>query len=158
MMVAAAALVVAAIFYFSGSRAEPGSGIPGDTTCKQLVAQPGSREALAWLGESKRGDVRTLGEQDSDQSVKIVREFYSAGAVNVVAVKIDHEAGLGETTNVVCVALPAAGSARQKLFAMEADYASRGGFDGVADDGQTYLFFAQFKLTLWQAVRSIFHR
>jgi hypothetical protein len=73
-------------------------------------------------------------------------------------VKIDRVAGVGETVNVVCVELPAAGARRAALFQIEANMAKGAGFDPVSDDGQTYLFLANFKLSVWQIVRSLFKR
>lgn len=67
-------------------------------------------------------------------------------------------AGVGETVNVVCVELPVEGDGRSKLFKFEADLATSAGFAPVADDGQTYLFLAHFKLSPWQIVRSLFKR
>jgi hypothetical protein len=155
---ALAAAASVAAWHFLPSRPEPGSGLPGDRTCKNFLARENQREALGWLQESRPGDIRTLGEQTSEDSLKIVQQLYSAGAVSVHAVKIDRVAGVGETVNVVCVELPAAGDGRPRLFKFEAGMANSAGFDPVSDDGQTYLFLANFKLSPWQIVRSVFKR
>ncbi len=155
---ALAAVALAAVLLFLPSRAEPGSGLPGDRTCKNFVAQENHREALGWLRESRPGDIRTLGEQTPEDSRKIVQQLYDSGAIQVHAVKIDRVAGVGETVNVVCVELPAAGAGRAALFQIEANMAKGAGFDPVSDDGQTYLFLANFKLSVWQIVRSLFKR
>ena len=148
---------VAVLDYFVPSHAEPGTGLSADQTCRKLLAEGENREALSWLQESKPGNIRTIGEQSPEESLRIVQVLYNAGAVKVHALKIDREAGFGETTNIVCVELPVASSARQKLFKIEAKTASSGGFDPVSDDGQTYLFLFKFKLSFWQAIRSLFN-
>ena len=158
LIVLAIACAVIAFTHFIPSHAEPGTGMRADETCKKLLAEKENREALSWLQGSRPGDIRTIGEQSPEDSRRIVQRLYSSGAVRVQAVKIDRQAGFGETTNVVCVELPTVSGERQKLFEIEAETASRGGFDPVSDDGQTYLFLFKFKLGLWQILRSLFNR
>jgi hypothetical protein len=158
VMVLVISCCVVVFTYFVPSRAEPGTGLRADATCRKLLAEGGNREALGWLQESKLGNIRTIGEQDPEESLRIVQSLYNSGAVTVRAVKIDREAGYGETTNIICVELPVASSARQKLFKIEAKTASNGGFDPVSDDGQTYLFLFKFKLSFSQIIRFLFNR
>jgi hypothetical protein len=158
VIVVAIACAVAVLAYFIPSHAEPGTGLHADKTCRKLFAEGENREALSWLQESKPGNIRTIGEQSPEDSLRIVQSLYNSGAVKVHALKIDREADFGETTNVVCVELPGVSSARQKLFKIEAKIASSGGFDPVSDDGQTYLFLYKFKLSFWPAVRSFFNQ
>lgn len=61
-----------------------------------------------------------MGEQSPEDSLSIVQRLYNFGAVRVQAVKIDREPSFGETTNIVCLELPAASSARQKPFKTKA--------------------------------------
>lgn len=158
VVVLAISCAIAVLAYLVPSYPEPGSGRHADETCRKLLAKGDNREALSWLQESKPGNIRTIGEQSPEDSLRIVQSLYNSGAVKVHALKIDREAGYGETTNIVCVELPVAGSERQKLFKIEAKTASSGGFDPVSDDGQTYLFLFKFKLSFWQTVRSLFNR
>lgn len=107
---------------------------------------------------SVAGKIRTIGEQSPEDSLSIVQRLYNSGVVRVHAVKIDREPSFGERTNIVCVELPAASSARQKLFKIEAETALGGGFDPVLDDGQTYLSLFKFELSFWRIIRPLFNR
>ncbi len=138
------------------SHRDPGTGTSADRECRKLIADHGNREALGWLQESKPKNIRTLGEQSPSESLRIAQDLYDAGAVKVLAVKIDSEPGVGETTNIVCVEMPVGLDSRQRLFKIEVQQASDAGFDPVSDDGQTYLFLYKFKLSLWQIVRMFF--
>jgi hypothetical protein len=148
----------AVLAFLLPSGAEPGTGLRADETCRKLLAESDNREALSWLQESKPGNIRTLGEQSPEESLRIVQGLYESGAVKANALEIERDPGFGETSNIVCVELPAASAARNKLFAIEAKTASSGGFDPVSDDGQAYLFLYKFKLSFWQAVRLFFNR
>jgi hypothetical protein len=148
-------LLVVAIFYFVIPHAERGDGLRADKLCRTLLTERENREALSWLEQSKPGDVRTIGEQSPEDSLKIVKDLYSAGALKTQVVEIDRVAGYGETTNIVCVELPEAASARKALFKIESKTASSQGFDPVPDEGQTYLFLYKFKLSIWQVLRRL---
>jgi hypothetical protein len=149
--------VVVAAFYFAMPHAERGEGLRGDKLCRTLLAEKENREALSWLEQSKPGDIRTIGEQSPEDSLKIVKGLYSAGAVMTHVVGIERVTGYGESTNIVCVELPGAASTRKALFKIESKTASSEGFDPVPDEGQTYLFLYKFKLTFWQVLRSLVH-
>lgn len=71
----AVAATLAAALHFLPSRPEPGSGLPGDRTCKNFLKQENQREALGWLREWRPGDVRTIGEQTPEDSLKIVQQL-----------------------------------------------------------------------------------
>jgi hypothetical protein len=150
-------LVVVAAYYSVLRHAARGEGLHADKLCKTLLAEKENREALSWLEQSKPGDIRTIGEQSPEDSLKIVKGLYSAGAVKTQVIEIERVAGYGETTNIVCVELPAAVSARRALFKIESKTASSQGFDPVPDEGQTYLFLYKFKLSIWQALRTLLH-
>lgn len=151
-------LAVIAVFYSVMPHAERGEGLRADKQCRTLLAEKENREALSWLEQSKPGDIRTIGEQSPEESLKIVKGLYSAGAVKTQVIEIERVAGYGETTNIVCVELPAEASARKALFKIESRTASSQGFDPVPDEGQTYLFLYKFKLSFWQALRASLHR
>jgi hypothetical protein len=139
----------AGLFYLAfthQSPAEPGSGMSADRLCRRLLQEKSHTEALAWMQQSKRGDIRMVGEQNSSDSLKIVQRLYDAGAVQVHAVDLDRVAGVGETTNTLCVELPNDAGKRQKLFKIEKRVAGAGGFDPVSDDGQAYMFLNGFKM------------
>jgi hypothetical protein len=149
--------VVVAAFYFVMPHAERGEGLRADKLCRILLAEKENREALSWLEQSKPGDIRAIGEQSPEDSLKIVKGLYAAGAVKTHVIGIERVTGYGETTNIVCVELPTAASARKTFFKIESKTASNEGFDPVPDEGQTYLFLYKFKLTFWQVLRSLVH-
>ena len=139
------------------SRPKPGAGRSADTFCRKLLAEKENSEALTWLKQSRAGDIRTLGEQNPSDSLKMVEEIYNSGAIKANIIDIERVAGYGETSNVVCVEMPAAPEQRRKLFQIESRMATSAGFDPVADDGQTYLFLSNFKLSFGQMLRAPFH-
>jgi hypothetical protein len=143
--------------YFMSPHSHPGDGIRADTTCRKLLAEKENREALSWLEQSKPGNIRTIGEQNPEESLKIVKNLYAAGAVKAHVVGIERDPQYGETTNIVCVELPVDHASRKQLFHIEAKVASNEGFDPVLDEGQTYLFLYKFKLSLGQYIRSLLH-
>lgn len=144
-------------FYLTRPRPQPGTGLSADQQCRALLAEKENHEALSWIEQSKSGDVRTIGEQSPQQSLAIVKDLYSSGAVKAHVIGIQRVTGYGETTNIVCVELPTTGaSTRKKLFKIESDVATSEGFDPVPDEGQTYLFLYKFKLSFWQFVRQFF--
>lgn len=137
---------------------ESGSGLRQDPFCANLLQTKDHVEALDWLQQSKAGDIRTLGEQDPDASLAIVKQLYYAGATRVHAVEIERAPGVGQTSNTLIVELPPDPLKRSDLFAFEARLARGQGFDPVPDEGQRYMFLYGFKLSFWQAVRMIFGR
>ena len=143
--------------YLMHSRAQPGEGLGADQLCRKLLSEKENREALAWVKESRSGDIRTLGEQSPEESFAIIKNLYDSGAVKAQVVQIERVSGYGETSNIVCVELPAAPRSRQGLFKVEAKIASSGGFDPVPDEGQNYLFLYKFKLSGWHALRTFLH-
>src|SRR5580704_16744171 len=68
---------------------EPGSGAHQDPFCCNLLASKTHREALAWVKESKDHDIRTIGEQSPEASLKIVERLYQEGAEQVWAVDLE---------------------------------------------------------------------
>ena len=130
-------------------RADPstraGSGERQDPFCRKLLDTTTHREALAWVRESKPGDIRTIGEQSPPASVKIVERLYKQGAERVWVVDIEIYPNEGQSTNNLVIELPTDPTLRRKLFLLEARTAASGGFDPVSDDGQHYMFFYKFK-------------
>lgn len=125
---------------------EPGSGRKQDPFCRNLLQTKTHREALEWVSESRDHDIRTIGEQDPAESLKIVKRLYADGARQVSAVDLELYPGEGQSTNVLIVELPNDAESRKKLFNLEARVAASEGFDPVSDDGQHYMFLYKFKL------------
>jgi len=125
---------------------EPGSGTSADKLCRKLLQEKNHTEALTWSQQSKSNDIRTIGERRPSSSLKIVKRLYDAGAIQVEVVDIERVVGVGETTSTLCVELPHDAEKRKKLLKIEARVAAAGGFDGVYDDGQDYMFLNGFKM------------
>jgi hypothetical protein len=125
---------------------EPGSGAHQDPFCRKLLDSKTHREALAWVKESKDHDIRTIGEQSPEESMKAVERLYHEGAERVWAVDVENYPNEGQSTNNLVIELPTDPKFRKKLFRLEARVAAGGGFDPVSDDGQHYMFLYKFKL------------
>jgi|HubBroStandDraft_6_1064221.scaffolds.fasta_scaffold112877_2 hypothetical protein len=125
---------------------ESGSGAHQDPFCRKLLDSKTHREALAWVKESKDHDIRTIGEQSPEESMKAVERLYHEGAERVWAVDVENYPNEGQSTNNLVIELPTDPKFRKKLFRLEAHVAASGGFDPVSDDGQHYMFFYKFKL------------
>ncbi len=124
---------------------QPGSGLTADRLCRKLLREKPHVEALVWVQQSKPDDIRTVGDQSPLDSLKIVKNLYDAGAIEVRAIDLERVVGFGETTNTLCVHLPRDAENRKRLFKIEAQVAAAGGFDGVSDDGQDYMFLHGFE-------------
>lgn len=135
---------------------ESGAGLRQDPFCANLLQTKNHLEALDWLQQSKEGDIRTLGEQDPDASLAIVKQLYAAGATRVNAVGIERVPAAGQTSNTLIVEVPSQPQKRTELFAIEGRMARGQGFDPVPDEGQRYMFLHGFKLSFWQSVRTMF--
>ncbi len=97
-------------------------------------------EALSWLQGGPAGSFRNLGEMETnEESVAYVKRLYDAGAVEVIAVKID-EYDQDQNTGHLIVRLPETRYAREQVFALEREQAEAHGFDGSPDQGQTYIY------------------
>ena len=125
---------------------QPGSGGDQDPFCRKLLDTKTHREALEWVNESKDRDIRTIGEQSPDESLKIVERLYQEGAERVWAIDPQIYPNEGQSTNNLVVELPRDPKFRRKLFRLEARVAASEGFDLVSDDGQHYMFLYKFKL------------
>jgi|GEM_PF-1648325 hypothetical protein len=128
---------------------EPGSGSRQDVFCRKLLDTKTHKEALAWVKESRDHDIRTLGEQSPEESLKIVDRLYKQGADRVWAVDLEIYPNEGQSTNNLVVELPTDPSLRRKLFLLEGRVAASGGFDPVSDDGQHYMFLYKFKVPFY---------
>lgn len=125
---------------------EPGSGAHADPFCRKLLDTKTHKEALAWVKESKDRDIRTIGEQSPETSLKIVERLYREGAEKVWAVDLQTYPNEGQSTNILVIELPTDPAPRRTLFLLEARVAASSGFDPVSDDGQRYMFLYKFKL------------
>jgi hypothetical protein len=125
---------------------EPGSGAHQDPFCRKLLDSKTHREAFVWVKESKDRDIRTIGEQSPEESLKIVGRLYQEGAERVWAVDLEIYPNEGQSTNNLVIELPTDPKLRRKLFLLEGRVAASGGFDPVSDDGQHYMFLYKFKL------------
>lgn len=98
-------------------------------------------EALQWLRDVSDASFRNLGEMGTtEESIEYVQRLYDAGAMQVIAVEI-YEYELGQNTGHLLVQLPRDAAPRLRVFELEREQAERGGFDGVEDTGQEYLYF-----------------
>jgi hypothetical protein len=120
---------------------------PHDDLTTRLLAHPTAVEARAWLTRAD-GVVRTLGESDSpEECLAFVGQLYDAGAVAVVATKIDayerddfQKRAHFENTGHLLIKLPADASRRIGVFRIHAKIVSGLGFDPMIDVGQEYLY------------------
>lgn len=124
---------------------EPGSGARQDPFCRKLLDTKTHKEALEWVKESEDRDIRTIGEQSPEESLKIVERLYREGAGRVWAVGLETYPNEGQSTNILVVELPSDPKMRKGLFKLEARVAASEGFDPVSDDGQHYMFLYKFK-------------
>ena len=126
---------------------EPGSGHTQDAFCRNLLDTKTHREALSWVAESKDHDIRTIGEQSPEDSLRTVQRLYADGATRVWAVDLETYPKEGQSTNILIVELPNDPKLRRQMFRLEAQVGASEGFDPVSDDGQHYMFLYKFKLT-----------
>lgn len=114
-------------------------GEPDDSFCEGLLKKGRSAEARAWALEAKgTAQLRTLHELDNAKSLEIIEELYELGAERVTACDIETAPGVGETTNVLVVTLPAEPGARKRLLRFERSHAGRLGFGAARERGQKY--------------------
>jgi hypothetical protein len=108
-------------------------------TIDELLESPRSKEALAWLRNGVP-DRRMLGElSTTEESISLVEELYSLGAVCVTAVEIDVYDSGEENTGKLVVTLPTDQAVRERIFAWNADHAREKGFDPDEDVGQNHI-------------------
>jgi hypothetical protein len=107
---------------------------------KNLINQKNSLEALSWLQTPAVG-LKTLGELPTkDDSVTLVNELYSIGAVRVLALEICSDSEGNENTGKLLISLPVDVSKRSSLFDWCGECAEELGYDRENDNGQNYLF------------------
>jgi hypothetical protein len=94
----------------------------------------------------KAPDERTITGGDAegwrgDEALAVVKELYNLGAVCVTAVEIAGrvERAQYQDTSTLIVELPRDAKKRASLFAWEAQYARKTGWDPATDYGQNYL-------------------
>jgi hypothetical protein len=116
-----------------------------DSFCEELLRKKPHKDAIAWVKEGKKGDIRTIGEQSAEDSRKIVQLLVRAGAEKIHALDIEVGAGLGETTDTLIVELPEARDARSKLFAFATAVSTAHGLGPVSDDGEKFILLHDFK-------------
>jgi len=97
------------------------------------------------MKESKQHDIRTIGEQSPEESLKIVERLYGDRAKQVRAVDLEIYPNEGQSTNILIIELPSDPKLRKRLFRMGARVAASEGFDPVSDDGQRYMFLYKSK-------------
>ena len=112
-----------------------------DEFMQSILHDPNKQEALRWLKGGREGDFRSVGELGTnEESIALIQRIYDAGAVEVIAVRIDEYPGEGQNTGKLVIKLPDEPELRQGLFALAGGIAQRLGFDPEQDTGQTYLF------------------
>ena len=111
-----------------------------DDFANQFLDAPDTEEAQSWLHGVRPNQVRTLGEHDSaEESIALVKNFYAAGAVRVLAVDIDRDEE-HENTGRLLIELPHDASDRASVLAIVDNVARSVGFDSEPDLGQSYAF------------------
>jgi hypothetical protein len=106
---------------------------------RKLLKSPSQSEALSWL-QNAGDEVRTLGELSSnEESVSLVENLYSLGAVKVLAVEIDHYPE-GQNSGKLIVELPSDPQKRAQLFRSVGEHVERRGFERDKDTDQCHLF------------------
>jgi hypothetical protein len=96
-------------------------------------------EALEWLRAQTDKSTRVLGELGHKEAIALVRRFYEAGALQVLAVDI-HDWARGQSCNDLIVELPSDEQSRQRLFKLQAEVVLPQGFEGDVDKRQKHLF------------------
>jgi hypothetical protein len=99
-----------------------------------------SAEAQSWLNGGGEKQYRSLGEMSAVESQALVNGLYEAGAMEVLAVRIDQEEDY-ENTGHLLLKLPPKKAIRKKLFKLEAKQAKSQGYEGSEDWGQEYLYW-----------------
>jgi hypothetical protein len=109
--------------------------------CERLLAEPGAREAGAWLRESRAEAEHVLCEMDPARSRRLVDDLYGLGAKRVTAADIQRESpeDPSEFTCTLVVEPGADAEARARFFAWEADFARGLGAEGDRDEGERYV-------------------
>ena len=106
------------------------------------LANPNKVEARSWLENTHSDEYFVnLGELGSnEESLDLIDKFYSAGAVEVIAVEIDKYEGEGENTGKLVVVLPEDKERRAKILELCSNIAEEQGFDRLEDFGQKRVF------------------
>jgi hypothetical protein len=108
---------------------------------QQLLAGPNSAEAYSWLDECSDESLRTVGELESnEQSLDLIQEIYTAGAVKVIAVEIDKYPDGAENTGKLVILLPAETEARKRVLEWCSKISEEQGFAAHEDVGQKHVF------------------
>jgi hypothetical protein len=107
------------------------------------TSKPDAAEALAWLREARAPGDRTITGGDGKgwrgpKAIAVVQELYDLGAVRVTAVEISGrvEQSKQQDTSRLIVQLPKGKKKRAGLFAWEAKFARKSGWDPTPDDGR----------------------
>jgi hypothetical protein len=120
-----------------------------DKLVRRLLEHRTAVEALWWLRQTD-GVIRTLGAFGSPEaSLAFVNTLYEAGALQVVATKINPDppdtpgsASPSENTSHIVIKLPDDTTRRRAVFRLQGDVARRLGFEQTRDSGQAYLYCA----------------
>jgi len=125
----------------------PAAGGAGEVPLEQRLEKAGDKimasdkkaEAREWLKDDNH--VLFKFREGKPGLVKIVDEFYSAGAEKVYVGDIDTEQGK-DFAGTVLVVLPKDGAARSKLFEIDKRVGPEFQEDPVTDKGQKYLYYS----------------
>lgn len=117
-----------------------------DIWCAGLIAAPDAKEARSWIasGPDRGLAFVTLGDLETNEdSLVLVEEAYSLGAVVVTAVEItdypEIDGGL-ESTDYLVLELPANPAERAALFEWADEIAEEFDYESEVDYGQKFLF------------------
>jgi hypothetical protein len=87
-----------------------------DQRCAELLQKPNKQEAKSWLQDTTWSK-RNIGELSHDESLAVVEELHKLGAKEVIAVDLDEDIELSETTDTLVVILPGNLQVRNRLTA-----------------------------------------
>jgi hypothetical protein len=105
-----------------------------DDICKGILSSGKAKEAKEWFKSGKC----FLGEGDNEQdSIKLVKSLYKAGAVKVWVFDINCESGQQYSGRLI-VEMPKESIKRKKIFSICDEIAENLGFDPEEDRGQQY--------------------
>lgn len=108
-----------------------------------LIKNPTSREASKWLTTVKNSEVGGGETQYSNsQSIKLVKDIYSSGALKVIAAKIKSSpypgGGTIEYTDTLIITMPNSAAQRGRIFSIVAKHCQPE-VEPEQEQGQKYL-------------------
>jgi hypothetical protein len=109
---------------------------------RRLLGQRKKTEALTWLKGGSRDEERIVGGGKTNRaSIRLIKEIYGAGAVEIYAVQIRKQRGQNRhRTGKLVVKLPPDKKLRQTIFNWCRQQGDTLGFSPDLDRGESHLF------------------